>query len=496
MKDDNAIVKIANKFSWMFGEYRDLPDLGYYLGAKWEWIGPLKMHYTNPYTGHVSYVYSIPRLGSIIDAVKSHRALYTSVLPKLTDRLDFLKNLASSIERYEEELAIAISLSTGKPIREARHEVSSSIELLENSYILLEAYGRYWRPIMSRTLIIGNPSNGASLIMPSSRSPILTTIFGLVYSISLGSNLLIFKPPSRAPLPTTLIAGVLIENGFKNVIVTSPVPGPVIVDILASSMLISSIFAAGATSTMEDVDRKASGLYRLLWSSDLSASIICDDVDVEKAARAVLESRLAGCGDLCLNTHVIFTPEELLSIIEEKLIHLASNENPGDPLSHATTLGPLIEEERESLMESLIDDALSHGARLLHGRRLKTALYQPYILGNIKKSSKMLWQRTVVPLLGVVPVKSCREAISIAESIPYVKALLLYTEKYHRFLEILRNTKMNLVYINTFEINRINHYEECINIYTSPLIDSSGVNRVLKNIIIGDEEEREPEAYR
>ncbi len=494
MEHSRAMNQITSKFNWIFNEYKGLPDVGYYIGSKWSWAGPLKMHYTYPYSGEISHVYSITHVKQVVKAIKDQSVTPTPVASRLVDRLSLLKALAVGIEKYSKELSMAISIISGKPLREAEFEVDMSVELLENSYIMLETYGNPKR--MTNNMIVSSgPSNGASIIMPSYTSPILTSVFGVIHAIAIGSSLLILKPPSKAPLPVVLLASILVENEIKNIIVTPPISGPVILDVLINNVLVSHIFASGSTKTIESISRRSPGLHKVLWASDLSAAVVCDESVVEKAARVILESRLAGCGDLCLNTHVVFVPEQILESMEDKLALLASNERPGDPLDYETTIGPLLDDERSSFMESLIDDAVSRGARLLWGMRLKPSLYHPFVLGNVKKASKIIWQRTIVPLIGVVPVKTCMEGVLIADSLPYTRALLFYDDNPYNYLDKLRMLKINLIYVNKFKMDRTDFYDECANIYTSPLIDSTWSRRIFKSIILG-EEEYEPETYR
>jgi phosphonoacetaldehyde dehydrogenase len=82
-------------------------------------------------------------------------------------------------------------------------------------------------------------------------------------------------------------------------------------------------------------------------------------------------------------------------------------------------MGTVIDEAAAIRFESLVDDAVGRGARLLHGNERRGALYSPTVLDRVPPDCELVARETFGPVAPVIRFREIEEAIRIANSTPY-----------------------------------------------------------------------------
>ena len=446
-----------------------------------EWRGQEPSHaFKDPLTG--ARLYYVSRTPPELLRRAAEVLAESSDVPYMSvgDRVEYLKSIGDILEDNAGDLSKLIALATGKPLKEAEAEVEDSVSLLEDSASIYDLYskdlgwrgdGAYRWPWTRKPM----------LILPASTAPLFTAIHGLVHSIMLGMPAIV-KPPQSAGIVASIAVSAAEETGLGRSVALVTGHGSMVLDRLVNENLIGGVAYAGSSITVSSILSKASILPHAGLCADNSLAVVCSGANTTIAARSIVEARVQAAGRGCLATRAVIVEASIADSLVEALIEHASKLRPGDPREASSTLGPMNGMRRIAHMESMIEDAVKRGAQLLYGGRVKRTLYRPAILDQVSKSSRVLWEKSNVPLIPVVRVSSCPEAIAFSKILPYVDALLIYGEPWTRIADEAARSGFRIVYVNR-DLERPRVFEECHRIPDSPLLSYTPGRRLVSRII-------------
>ena len=84
-----------------------------------------------------------------------------------------------------------------------------------------------------------------------------------------------------------------------------------------------------------------------------------------------------------------------------------------------TDIGTVIHERAAASFERRVIDAVSKGARLLHGNDRRGALYPPTVVDHVPYDCELVHEETFGPVIPVVRVKDVDDAIRVSNSTRY-----------------------------------------------------------------------------
>jgi len=103
----------------------------------------------------------------------------------------------------------------------------------------------------------------------------------------------------------------------------------------------------------------------------------------------------------------------------------------GDGLEPGVQMGPMVSERRRSGVSKLIEDAVSHGAKIaLGGEPMpgKGFFYPPTVLTDVPADAALLSEEPFGPVAPIAAFDDIDEALEIANSLPYGLAAYAYTD--------------------------------------------------------------------
>ena len=112
--------------------------------------------------------------------------------------------------------------------------------------------------------------------------------------------------------------------------------------------------------------------------------------------------------------------------------------------------------EREAIrVESWINEAVAHGATLLHGGRREGAILQPTILADVDPSMRAVCEEIFAPVVSLIPFESLDEAIDCANATPYGLAAGVFSKDVTRAMRAARRLRVGLVHLNDASSARV-----------------------------------------
>src|SRR5205814_1770828 len=140
-------------------------------------------------------------------------------------------------------------------------------------------------------------------------------------------NTVVAKPASSTPLATLRLAELLLEGGLPpGVLNVVTGPGEVVGEELIRHPLVRKIGFTGETGTGKRVMASAAEEIKRvtleLGGSD--AAIVCEDADLDNAAKAIAIGRFFNAGQACLAVKRVFVHESVADEFVEKMVARAS----------------------------------------------------------------------------------------------------------------------------------------------------------------------------
>ncbi len=370
------------------------------------------------------------------------------------ERAKVLERWEALILEHREELARTMTREMGKPIKEARGEVSYAAAFVK--WYAEEAKRVYGETIPAqfahkRLLALRQPVGPTFAITPWNFPAAMVTRKAAP-ALAAGCTM-ILKPAEQTPLSALLLAALWQEaggpEGTLQVLPTGE-PGP-LADVLLEDPRIRKLTFTGSTEVGKMLYAKAAATVKKV-SLELGGHapfIVFEDADIEQAVKEVMASKFRNAGQTCVCANRIFVQREVEGAFAEAFARAVAALKVGDPLQEATDIGPLVDEQGLAKVRSHVDDALAKGAECVLGGRATGGLYyQPTVLKGVKDEMRLMREETFGPVAPIIPFDSEEEAVRRANDTPYGLAAYLYTRDLSRAFRVAEALDYGIVGVN------------------------------------------------
>jgi aldehyde dehydrogenase (NAD+) len=254
--------------------------------------------------------------------------------------------------------------------------------------------------------------------------PFLQNVMKIGPALAAG-NSLVLKPSPFTPFSAFLIAEAAQKAELPDGVINIVTGGGEVGDRLCTDPRVDLISFTGSDKIgaliAERVARRMVPVVLELGGK--SPLIVCQDADLQLAARAGAQSVTYHAGQGCALTtrHLVhrLVRDEYLERLTEQL----SKVKVGDPTDAATGMGPLIRPAAVERVHGYVDEALRHGAELVVGGRTGPLpagyYYEPTVLANVDNSSRVAQEEIFGPVAVVIDVDNDDHAIELANNSRY-----------------------------------------------------------------------------
>ena len=371
------------------------------------------------------------------------------------DMRDFLREVAVKSRINNREIAEIIVAESGKPLIECLDEVEWISSIFEYySEIGRDQKGRVVAPVTSRSIsmVIKESYGVVGCIVPWNY-PLLLMAWKVAPALASG-NTVVIKPSEYTPLSIMRWLQVACDHlptGIINMVTGDGVTGSYLVEHPDTRV----IAFTGSVDTGKKIAMMAAKQLKKT-SLELGGNdpiIICDDVDLEIAARGTTWGGLLNAGQVCTSLERVFVMNNIADDFIEAVVEEAKKVRLGDPMNGKTDMGPMSSQEALKKVENKVQRAKAEGARLLiGGSRPKEFengyFYSPTVFDKIDSNMEMMNIETFGPVIPIQKVNNLTEAINLANDSKYGLGCNIYTNDMEKALTAAEDIKAGSFWIN------------------------------------------------
>jgi len=164
--------------------------------------------------------------------------------------------------------------------------------------------------------------------------------------------------------------------------------------------------------------------------------IVCEDADLEKAARGAVWAGFMNCGQSCGSVERVYVSRPVAGPFTARVIELAKEVKVGDPLAEGTGMGPMATAGQLKIVEEHIADAKAKGASVPVGGGRVAGLaghfIEPTVLTGVDHSMLCMTEETFGPTLPIMVFDTDEEALRLANDSIYGLTASVWTRNRKR----------------------------------------------------------------
>ena len=412
---------------------------------------------TNPANGE--QLGSVPKMGAdeTREAIEAaNRALPAWRALTAKERANILRRWFDLMMENQDDLARLMTLEQGKPLAEAKGEISYAASFIE--WFAEEGKRIYGDTIPGhqadkRLLVIKQPIGVTAAITPwNFPAAMITRKAGP--ALAAGCTM-VLKPASQTPFSALALAELAnragIPAGVFNVVTGS---AGAVGGELTSNPLVRKLSFTGSTEIGRQLmEQCAKDIKKVSLELGGNAPfIVFDDADLDKAVEGALASKFRNVGQTCVCANRLYVQDGVYDRFAEKLQQAVEKLRIGDGLQDGVTTGPLIDEKAVAKVEEHIADAIAKGAKVVTGGKphaLGGNFFQPTILVNVPDSAKVAKEETFGPLAPLFRFKDEADVIAQANDTEFGLAAYFYARDLSRVFRVGEALEYGIIGINT-----------------------------------------------
>lgn len=377
--------------------------------------------------------------------------------PKLSGavRARALRKVAECITRDNEKLARIEALESGKPIAQARGEMTSTAEIWYYAATLAQhSYGDSHNALGNDYLgiILKEPIGVVGMITPWN-FPLLIVSQKLPFALAVGCTAVV-KPSGLTSGTTLMLADYIKEAGIPDGVVNIVSGSGGVGARLAEHKDVDMITFTGSTEVGKKVMAAAAKTVKKveLELGGKNPQIIMADADLEAAADAVVFGVYFNQGECCNSGSRILVQRSIVNKFMEIVAEKAKRVKVGDPLDSNVLVGAIASDEQMSTIERYVEEGKKSGATLLlGGSQISTSegrYFEPTIFTGVTEDMSIAKEEIFGPVLSVLEFDTVEEAIDLANSTLFGLSSGIWTENINDAIVFAKGVRAGTVWVN------------------------------------------------
>lgn len=359
---------------------------------------------TDKFTGEVAFRVAQADPATILEGIAGAvRAAESMARMASYERQAVLDHCVKRFRERFDELAFALCVEAGKPIKDAEGEVTRLIDTFriaaeestrmtgEVQPLDISPRARGYQGIWKRV-----PIGPCSFISPFN-FPLNLAAHKIAPAIAVGCPF-VMKPASRTPLGAIIMGEVLAETALPEgafSILPAHRDGA---DLFTEDDRLKLLSFTGSPDVGWALKAK-SGKKKVVLELGGNAAVIVDaDADLDDALERIIFGAFYQSGQSCIGVQRIIIHESIYDRFRDLLVAKTRTLVAGDPKDRNTFIGPMISEGEARRLDGWIQGAVAAGATLLCGGRREGAMLEATLLENAPRGCDAVTEEAFGPL--------------------------------------------------------------------------------------------------
>ena len=371
------------------------------------------------------------------------------------ERGKLLEAVSQRMHADEKRLAELCTRENGKPLTESIAEVRYAASFLH--WFAGEAERTYGETIPAssvgqRLAAIREPVGPCGLITPwNFPYAMLTRKLGA--ALAAGCTI-VAKPAEQTPLGALALAQLChdagIPAGVVNIVPASD--GARAGGRLVRAKAIRKVSFTGSTEVGRAIMRGASDDLKRV-SLELGGNapfVVLADADVDAAVAGAMVAKFRNTGQTCVAANRFLLEAPIAEAFTNKYTAAIAKLRLGRGSEPGVELGPLIDDAAVAKVKRLVDDAIAHGARVVHGRPPEgtSRLVAPIVLANVTDQMQLWREEIFGPVVALRVARDEAEAVALANDTDAGLVAYVYTRDLARATRVAEALEAGMVGIN------------------------------------------------
>ncbi len=332
------------------------------------------------------------------------------------ERKAVLAHVVARVRERADELAMALAIEAGKPIRDARGEV----ERLVDTFVVAE---EETTRIFGETMDLAISARAAGYRAMTQRVPIGPCSFITPFNFPL--NLVahkvapaiaagcpwVLKPASKTPIGALILGEILAETSLPAgsfSILPAHREGA---ELFTTDERLKLLSFTGSASVGWDLKARAGKKKVVLELGGNAACVVDRDADLDRAIPRIVFGAFYQSGQSCISVQRLIVHEAIYEAVRARLVEAVRGLVAGDPRDDATFLGPMISEAEARRLHGWIEAARARGARVLVGGELRGAMLEATIVEGCPRDTDLYREEAFGPVVLLSSAPSMAEAL-------------------------------------------------------------------------------------
>ena len=359
---------------------------------------------TDKYTGEVAFRVALAD-SKTIDAAIAGAVKAAEPMAQMAsyERQNVLMHCVSRFKERFDELAYALCVEAGKPIKDSEGEVTRLIDTFriaaEESVRMTgevqpldispraKGYQGMWKRV---------PIGPCSFISPFN-FPLNLAAHKIAPAIAVGCPF-VMKPASRTPLGAIIMGEILAETDLPEGAFSILPASRDGADLFTEDDRLKLLSFTGSPDVGWALKAKAGKKKVVLELGGNAAVIIDEDADLDDALERVIFGAFYQSGQSCIGVQRIIIHDSIYNKFRDMLIARAGTLVSGNPQDRQTFIGPMIDVKEAARLDGWIQEALADGAKLLCGGKRVGAMLEATLLEDVPRTAKANREEAFGPL--------------------------------------------------------------------------------------------------
>ena len=380
---------------------------------------------TNKYTGAPAARVARANRAVVEQAIAAvHEAFSATRRMAAFERQAILQHVVERVAQRHEEMAQALAIEAGKPIRDARGEVTRLIDTFRIAAEEAVRIGGEWLPLDIspraagyQSIVRRFPLGPCGFITPFN-FPMNLVAHKVAPAIAAGCPW-VLKPASATPVGALILGEILAETKLPRGAFSILPCASADIEPLITDERIKLLSFTGSPDVGWSLKARAGKKRVTLELGGNAACIVDEGADLDYAAERITIGAFYQSGQSCISVQRVIAHRAIYDEVKAKLVARATKLKSGDPLDEGTFLGPLITETDAVRIEQWVSEAVAAGAKVLCGGRRNGAFFDATYLEGVDPRQKVSCVEVFGPVATLQPFNRFEDAVQIANDSIY-----------------------------------------------------------------------------